>query len=178
MSPASLAPLPNKNHVPATLIQLQQVKVLRGWDYKLLHPLDHSCFAALCGWFVWLLRRLTCPEKLDLIFCSSYDNVHKDTDKCSPLFSALATVIFFLTFYFLFLVLCLNILLPLVVLVYFPPKCFDLLTTEHRSESRHSGCRHQNISPYLLWECLRMSISLRFLAILSLIHSPEPLLRS
>lgn len=52
MSPASLSPLPNKNHVPATLIQLQQVKVLGGWDYKLLHPLDHSCFVALCGWCV------------------------------------------------------------------------------------------------------------------------------
>lgn len=58
--------------------------------------------------------------------------------------------------------------------VYFSSKCFDLLTTDRRSESRHSGCRHQNISPYLLWECLCVSISLRFLAFHSLIHSPQP----
>lgn len=81
--------------------------------------------------------------------------------------------------YFLYFFCCFGfrysaLLLPFLSPVYFSSKCFDLLTTDRRSESRHSGCRHQNISPYLLWECLCVSISLGFLAFHSLMHSPEP----
>lgn len=45
-------------------------------------------------------------------------------------------------------------------------------------ESRHTGCWHQNISPYLPPKCLRVSFSLHFPAFCSLLHPPEPLLSS
>lgn len=78
MSPASLSPLPNKNHAPETLIQLQQVKVLGGWDYKLLHPLDHSCFAALCGRCV-ALQPFDLSGEIWSDFCFYHSQMHTNT---------------------------------------------------------------------------------------------------
>lgn len=77
MSPASLAPLPNKNHVPETLAQLQ-VTILGGRDYKLLHCLHRSCLL-LCVVGVWLFR-LGTEEKWDLIFVFFFFHVQMDTN--------------------------------------------------------------------------------------------------
>lgn len=151
MSPASLAPLPNKNHVPETLAQLQ-VTILGGRDYKLLHCLHRSCLL-LCVVGVWLFR-LGTEEKWDLIFVFFFFHVQMDTNaqisvSCDVkrhtvmLAKRNASLVCFFCF-----VLIVDIQLPspspnlFLFPVYVLPKCFDLLTTDQRSESRHSGCWH------------------------------------
>lgn len=55
-----------------------KLRFLRGLDYKLLHPLDHNCFVALCGWCVWLFGCLSRDIKSHFLsFICSWTQTHR-----------------------------------------------------------------------------------------------------